>query len=116
MTKTPLIGHEERTSELLGLLHTYVCDPMITQAKDGYSYFIIFTDNMSRFGYVYLLKHKSETFNKFKEYQSTVKKQTEKYIKILRSNRGSEYLFDEFLNHLKEKDILSKKLFRIYDS
>ena len=74
MTKTPFSGYGERISELLGLVHTDVCGPMITHAQGGYSYFITFTDDLSRFGYVYLMKHKSKTFDKFKEYQSMVKK------------------------------------------
>ena len=86
MTKTPFSGHGERTSELLGLVHIDVCDPVTTKVRGGYSYFITFTDDLSRFGYVYLMKHKSEAFDKFKEYQSMVEKQTEKSIKILRSD------------------------------
>ena len=74
MTKTLFSGHGERTSELLGLVHTDVCDPMTIEARGGYSYFITFTNDLSRFGYVYLMKYKSEAFNKFKEYQSMIKK------------------------------------------
>ena len=55
---------------------------------------------------MYLMKHKSVAFDKFKEYQSMVEKQTKKTIKILRSNRGGEYLSNEFLKHLKENKIL----------
>ena len=39
---------------------------MITQARGGYFYFITFTNDLSRFGYMYLMKHKSEAFDKFK--------------------------------------------------
>ena len=106
MTKTPFSGHGERTTELLGLVHTDVCGPMTTQARGGYSYFITFTDDLSRFGYVYLMKHKFEAFDKFKEYQSMVKKQTRKSIKVLRSDRGGEYLSTEFLDYLKVNGIL----------
>ena len=74
MTKTSFSGHGDRTNELLGLVHTDVCSPMTTHARGGYSYFITFTDDLSRFGYVYLMKHKSEVFDKFKEYQSMVEK------------------------------------------
>ena len=108
MTKTPFSGHGERTTELLGLIHTDVCGPMTTQARGGYSYFITFTDDFSRYGFVYLMKHKSEAFDKFLEYQSMVEKQTGKSIKILRSDRGGEYLSIEFLNHLREKGIISE--------
>ena len=108
MTKTPFSRNEERTSELLGLVHTDVCGPVTTEARGGYSYFIMFTDDLFRFGYVYLMKHKSEAFDKFKEYQSMIEKQTKKSIKILRSNRRGEYLSNEFLDHLKENGILSE--------
>ena len=108
MTKTPFSGYGERTSELLGLVHTDVYDPMTTEARGGYSYFITFTDDLSRFGYVYLMKYKFDAFDKFKEYQSMVEKQTEKSTKILRSDREGEYLSNKFLDHLKKNKILSE--------
>nr|GEV82289.1 hypothetical protein [Tanacetum cinerariifolium] len=37
-------------------------------SKKGASYFITFTDDYSRYGYVYLLKHKHEVFETFKDY------------------------------------------------
>ena len=68
MIKSPFIGYGERASELLGLIYSDVCEPMITQARGRYSYFIIFTDDLSRFGYMYLMKYKFEVFEKFKKY------------------------------------------------
>ena len=94
MTKSPFIGSGERASELLGLIHTDVCRPMKIQAKGGYSYFITFTGDMSRYGFLYLMKHKSESFEMFKRFRSEVEKQTGKSIKMLRSDRGREYLYE----------------------
>ncbi|GJR22240.1 hypothetical protein Tco_0970767 [Tanacetum coccineum] len=37
-------------------------------SRQGASYFITFTDDFSRYGYVYLLKHKHEVFETFKDY------------------------------------------------
>jgi transposase InsO family protein len=91
----------KRASDLLELIHTDVSGPMSTTAKGGYRYFITFTDDLSRFGYVYLMNHKSETFEKFKEFQSEVENQYGKKIKTLRSDRGGEYLSHEFNNYLK---------------
>ena len=101
MTKTPFTGFPERASDLLELIHTDVCGPMSSTARDEFQYFITFTDDLSRYGYVYLMKHKSETFKKFKEFQSEVENQCGKKIKALRSDRGDEYLSHEFSNHLK---------------
>ena len=65
MTKIHFTGHSERTDDLLGLIHSDVCGPLSFNARGGFQYFITFTDNFS-YGYVYLMKHKSESFEKFK--------------------------------------------------
>ena len=77
-------------------------------ARGGFSYFITFTDDYSRYGYLYLMKHKSESFEKFKEFRNEVEKQLGNSIKSLRSDRGGEYLLDEFKNYLKENGIISQ--------
>ena len=54
------------------------------------------------------MKYKFEAFDKFKEYQGLVEKQTGKSIKVLRSDRRGEYLSSKFFDDLKSKDILSE--------
>jgi hypothetical protein len=68
MTKAPFTIQSERASDLLGLVHTDVCGPISSVAKGGFQYFIIFTDDFNRYGYIYLVSHKSESFKKFKEF------------------------------------------------
>ncbi|CAL9135453.1 unnamed protein product [Musa textilis] len=46
----------ERATELLELIYSNVCGPMLTHAIGGYSYFIIFIDDFLRYRYVYLMK------------------------------------------------------------
>jgi hypothetical protein len=70
--------------------------------------FITFTDDYSRYGYVYLMRHKSESFEKFKEFKTEVENQLNKNIKALRSDRGGEYLSYEFTMYLKECEIVSQ--------
>src|SRR4051812_37225933 len=106
MTKTPFTGVMERATELLEI-HTDVFGPMSIASRGGYRYVLTFTDDLSRYGYIYLMKHKSETFEKFKEFQSEVENQHNKKIKFLRSDRGGEYLSYEFGEHLKKCGILS---------
>ena len=108
MTKAPFTGGGERASDLLGLIQSDVCGPMSTQARKGLSYFITFTDDFSRYGYVYLMRHKSEAFDKFKVFKTEVENQLGKSIKALRSDRGGEYLTTEFMDHLAESGILSE--------
>ena len=70
---------------------------MSTQAKGGYEYFITFTDDYSRYGYVYLMRRKFEVFEKFKEFRAKVENQLGKRIKAIRSDRGGKYLLRDYL-------------------
>ncbi|KAI3813961.1 hypothetical protein L1987_18697 [Smallanthus sonchifolius] len=108
MTKAPFTGTGERTSDLLGLIHTDVCGPFRTMSRNGDRYFITFTDDYNIFGYVYLIKHKHEAFDIFKIFQNEVENQLGKNIKAIRSDRGGEYLNYEFDKNLKGCGIISQ--------
>ena len=81
---------------------------MSVEARGGYHYFLTFTDDLSRYGLIFLMKHESETFEKFKEFQSEVENHRNKKIKFLRSDHGGEYLSYEFGLHLKQCGIVSQ--------
>ena len=68
MKKAPFTGHYERGNDLLDLIYTYACGPFRSAKKHGEPYFVTFTDDFSRYGYIYLIKHKLETFEVFKEF------------------------------------------------
>ena len=55
MTKRPFLAKGNRTNALLELVHTDVCGPITIRLRGGYEYFITFTDDHSRYGYVYLM-------------------------------------------------------------
>ncbi|GJS89677.1 retrotransposon protein, putative, ty1-copia subclass [Tanacetum coccineum] len=106
MTKNPFNKNIERATDLLGLIHTDVCGPLRHVSRKGASYFLTFTDDFSRYGYVYLLKHKHEVFETFKVFKAEVELQLGKKIKALRSDRGGEYLSQEFKDYLSENGIV----------
>ena len=83
MTKRPFSAKDERSKEPLQLVHSDVCGPLSVQARGGYEYFVTFIDDYSRYGYVYLMHKKSETFGKFKEFMAEAKKQLGKSLKTL---------------------------------
>jgi hypothetical protein len=86
MTKRSFSGKGLRSQELLELVHTDVCGPMNKPARGGYEYYITFTDDYSRYGYVYLMRRKSEAFDKFKQFKAEAELQLGKHIKALRSD------------------------------
>ncbi|GJR55962.1 retrotransposon protein, putative, ty1-copia subclass [Tanacetum coccineum] len=109
MARKPYTHQVERAKDLLGLIHTDVCGPFKITSRQGASYFVTFTDDFSRYGYVYLLKHKHEVFETFKVFQKEVENQLGKTIKSLRSDRGGEYMSQEFLDHLKDHGIIAHR-------
>ncbi|KAL0409660.1 UNVERIFIED_CONTAM: Retrovirus-related Pol polyprotein from transposon RE1 [Sesamum radiatum] len=86
MTKEPFFGQSAVANSLLDLVHTDVCGPLSTPARGGFSYLITFTDDHSRYCYVYLMGYKSEAFGRFQEYGLEVENQTGGKIKALWSN------------------------------
>ncbi|KAL0455111.1 UNVERIFIED_CONTAM: hypothetical protein Slati_0850300 [Sesamum latifolium] len=65
MTKKPFVGQSATANGLLDLVHTDGCGPLNTPARGGFSYFITFTNDHSWYGYVYLMRYKSEVFGRF---------------------------------------------------
>ena len=108
MTKRPFNAKGRRAQELLELVHTDVCGPMSTQSKGGYECFITFTDDYSRCDYMYLMRRKSEAFEKFKEFRAEVENQLGKCMKAIRSDRGGEYLLGNFKDYLIQNGIVSQ--------
>nr|GFB27935.1 retrotransposon protein, putative, Ty1-copia subclass [Tanacetum cinerariifolium] len=58
MARKPYTHQVERAKDLLGLIHVDVCGPFKIMSRQRASYFVTFTYDFSRYGYVYLLKHK----------------------------------------------------------
>jgi len=57
----------------------------------SHEYFITFTDNYSRYEYLYLIHEKFQLLDIFKIYKTEVKNQLNRKIKAVRSDRGGEY-------------------------
>jgi hypothetical protein len=83
ITRTLFSSSMEQAIDLLEIVHTDVCGSMSVPACGQYHYFVTFTDELSRYGYIYLIKHKSETFENFKEFQSEVENHRNRKIKFL---------------------------------
>ena len=79
-----------RSSDLLEVIYTDISGPYTATLCRNF-YFITFIDDYSRYGYLYLIKEKSESLDKFKIFRTEVEKQLGKVIKVVRSDRGGEY-------------------------
>jgi transposase InsO family protein len=72
-------------------------------------YYVSFIDDFSRNTWIYFLRKKSEVFDKFKEFKALVENQTEKKIKVLRTNNGGELCGNEFEYFSRKCDIARQK-------
>ena len=95
----------KRSKEVLDLIHLDVCGPMSTPSMNGYLYYAIFIDDLSRKTWIYFMKAKNETFNKFQEFKEMIENQTGKHIKTLRSNNVVEFKSNHFEYFCKEARI-----------
>ena len=91
----------KRTNDLLELVHSDLCGPMSENSHSGFRYLLLFIDDASRMTFGYYLKHKSETFEKFKEFKAFAELQTGKKLKRLRSDNGTEYTNNNFQRFLQ---------------
>lgn len=96
---------ENRSNDLLQIIHSDVCGPVNKTSFGGARYFATFIDDYSGYMTVYCLKSKDEVFQAFKDYRTEVEKQTGKKIKCLRSDNGREYVNKDFDRYLRENGI-----------
>ena len=80
-----------RINELLEIIHKDICGPLSVPCFTGEKYFITFIDDLSRYGYVYLMHENSQAIDIFEMFITEVERQLDKKIKIVRSDRGGEY-------------------------
>ncbi|KAL4295185.1 hypothetical protein GQ457_12G009340 [Hibiscus cannabinus] len=91
-------GKAWRASKQLELVHSNICGPLNPISNGGKRYFITFTDDFNRKSWVYFPHEKSEAFVAFKSFKPLVEKEVGMPIKVLHSDRGGEYLSQEFIS------------------
>jgi hypothetical protein len=103
--KKPFPSSNNRSKEILDLIHLDVCGPIPVRSLGGSLYYIIFIDDYSRKMWLYLLKSKDEVFNKFQEFKAEIENLTNKKIKTLRIDNEGEYTSKEFVSFCKSTGI-----------
>ena len=81
----------KRSAGILEIIHTDICGPFPVKTVDDFDSFITFTDDFSRYGYIYPIKDRSEALDKFKIFKAEVENQHYLRIKVVRSDHGGEY-------------------------
>ncbi|KAG8909153.1 hypothetical protein FRC01_007101, partial [Tulasnella sp. 417] len=100
-----------RATEVLERIHTDVHGPL-PQTVSGFKYWIVFVDDASRHKDAVPMKKKSEASDAIKAYIRTAEKQTGKKVKIIRDDKGGEYMSKELQQFLDERGIIREKTVR----
>ena len=86
-------------------LDVIYCRPIGIESYSGDKFFIFFVDQYSRMITIMYLKEKAKAFQKFKWYLERLEKEIGKKLKCLRSDRGGEFISNEFNEFCIEKGI-----------
>jgi transposase InsO family protein len=103
--KRTFSSNNNRSKEILDLIHSYVCGPMPVKSLGGSLYYVIFIDDYSRKTWLYLLKKKDKVFSKFQQFKEEIENLTNKKIKTLRTDNGGEHTSKEFVGFCKSKGV-----------
>ena len=102
----PIPKHSDtRSAALLDLVHSDVCGPLQVPSMGGSRYFVTFIDDYSKWAVVYTMKVKSECSSWFMKYQAMIERETGRKIKVLRSDRGGEYISNTLHEHFVQNGI-----------
>ena len=76
--------------------------------QGGRRYYTLYTDDGSRYRMVYLMRKKSETFATYQKLHAFYNTQKGAPIKIFHTNRGGEFLSEEFSQYLAKNGTTCK--------
>lgn len=92
----PILKHNNtREKEVNELIHSDLCGPLPHASLSRSRYFLTFINDFSQKNWTYFLKVKNEAFEKFKVFKRMIENHGRKRIKILRTNKGGEFLSKE---------------------
>ena len=103
--RTPFANSTTKTTEALELVHSDMCGKMQEKSLGGAEYFLTFTDDKTRYMWVYILKTKDQVFNCFLQWKALVERQSKRKLKTLRTDNGGEYTSNRFEKYLKDEGI-----------
>lgn len=95
-SRKPFPKNGSRAGQLLEVVHADLAGKMECNSIGGNKYCLVLVDDYSRRTFVYMLKHKNETFDRFCSFKSFVENQTGFKIKTFRSDNGTEFCSNQF--------------------
>jgi hypothetical protein len=88
MHKLPFPVSNKKSTAPFALVHADLWGPAPITSFTGFRYYLVLVDDFTKFTWTYLLKHKSDTFSIFTQFQAMVQTQFSLPIQVLRTDCG----------------------------
>lgn len=104
--KLPFKNRSDRTRYRPGeFAHSDMCGPLPYPSIGGARFFVTFVDEISNYRYVFFLQHKSDVYEKFKEFDRMVENKFGRRLQVLHTDNGREYCNHDMRQYLKMRGI-----------
>jgi hypothetical protein len=111
-TRQPSPDGESETTGVLELVHMDVCGPLEKRSKGGSRFFATFTDDYSKLLVAIPIERKSQVVGVVRNTVARLELQSEKKLKAVRTDRGSESLNGEIAAYFGEKGVVHQSTAR----
>uniref|UniRef100_A0A2N9GP84 Integrase catalytic domain-containing protein n=1 Tax=Fagus sylvatica TaxID=28930 RepID=A0A2N9GP84_FAGSY len=88
------------------LVHADLWGPAPITSSTGFRFYLVLVDDFTKFTWTYLLKHKSDTYQVFTQFQAMVNTQFSLPIQVLRTDCGGEFTSNAFKQFCANKGII----------
>ncbi|GJW13178.1 cysteine-rich receptor-like protein kinase 8, partial [Tanacetum coccineum] len=105
-SKLPYTSSDSHSVSIFDLIHIDIWGPYKVPTDGQFMYFLTIVDDCSRGTCVYLLKHKSESFDALKSFLKFVSTQFKKQVKVVRSDKALEFVKGQCGPYLSSQDAI----------
>jgi hypothetical protein len=106
MHQLPFPVSTNKVTKPFQLVHADLWGPAPSVSLNGFRFYLVLVDEFTKFTWVYLLKHKSDTFVTFQQFTALVQTQFQHSIQTFRTDCGGEFTSTEFNTFCANKGII----------
>jgi len=106
--RLPFSPNDKHSDLPFDRLHCDLWGPSPISSVNGYRYYAVFIDDCTRFSWMFPLKHKSDFFDTFINFQNYITTQFSAKLKSFQCDGGTEFTNTKFRNHLQSHSIVQR--------
>jgi hypothetical protein len=106
MHQLPFSVSTNKVTAPFQLVHADLWGPAPSVSLNGFKFYLVLVDEYTKFTWVYLLTHKSDTFTLFKQFIALVKTQFQHSVQLFRTDCGGEFTSTEFNKFCADNGII----------